>query len=131
MVTKGNYGLPSCFTSSTAALEWAKDHEVDLAIVDYNMPAPNGLEFVRAFRAMNDKEFVPVLMVTADHAKEVRYAALDVGVNDFLTKPLDAAEFSARHVLGVFACLRFRHAGAHRGDRLRYGVESVSRTAHL
>jgi len=96
LVTKDNYGLPSCFTSSTAALDWAKDHDVDLAIVDYNMPAPNGLEFVRAFRAMNDKEFVPVLMVTADHAKQVRYAALDVGVNDFLTKPLDAAEFSAR-----------------------------------
>lgn len=96
LVEKLGTGDGVCFTTSSAALEWASAHEVDLAIVDYNMPAPDGLEFIQLMRAMPQKEDVPILMITADHARDVRYAALERGANDFLTKPIDAAEFSAR-----------------------------------
>ena len=68
----------------------------DLLIVDYMMPQPDGLEFIRQFRANPRYTDIPVLMITADHEKQTRYAALETGANDFLTKPIDSAEFRAR-----------------------------------
>jgi response regulator RpfG family c-di-GMP phosphodiesterase len=65
-------------------------------IVDYMMPAPDGLEFIRRYREKPENADIPVLMITADHEKETRYAALESGANDFLTKPIDNAEFRAR-----------------------------------
>ena len=84
------------FSSSTAALEWAATHEVDLLIVDYMMPDIDGLEFIVRFRALSGCEGVPVLMITANDQKQLRYRALDLGANDFLTKPVDKVEFLAR-----------------------------------
>ncbi|MBC5824326.1 MAG: response regulator [Candidatus Eremiobacteraeota bacterium] len=84
------------FTSSSAALEWLENNPVDLVVVDHHMPAPNGLEFLCLLRGMQGKGSVPALMVTADHSKELRYEALESGVTDFLTKPLDFTEFLMR-----------------------------------
>lgn len=87
---------PICFNESQKALDWCIANEADLIIVDYMMPAPNGIDFIQALRATPGKSEVPVLMVTADHEKEVRYRALDAGATDFLTKPLDRIEFRSR-----------------------------------
>jgi|ERR1700694_136750 len=96
LVKKHEYGDTVCFSSSREALEWAAHNEVDLAIIDYNMPTPDGLECVTALRSMENKRHLPILMVTALHSRNVRQSALECGASDFLTKPLDAAEFSAR-----------------------------------
>jgi putative two-component system response regulator len=85
-----------CFTESAVALQWCIDNTPDLVIVDYMMPAPDGMEFIRCFRSHPAKAEVPVLMVTADHEKDVRYRALESGANDFLTKPVDRIEFTSR-----------------------------------
>lgn len=87
---------PVCFTESAAGLQWCIDNDPDLIIVDYMMPAPDGIEFIQRFRALPAKAHVPMLMVTADHEKEVRYRALESGANDFLTKPIDRIEFTSR-----------------------------------
>ncbi len=84
------------FQDSAEGLSWCLDNEVDLIIVDYMMPAPDGMEFIRRYREPAKNQDIPVLMITADHEKETRYAALEVGANDFLTKPIDNAEFRAR-----------------------------------
>ena len=86
----------SAFASPTEALAWAADNDFDLLIVDYMMPELDGIEFIRRFRAMPGREGTPALMVTANDQKPVRYRALDVGANDFLTKPVDKIEFLAR-----------------------------------
>ncbi len=96
LIEKHSLGDGYSFSSSAEAVRWASEHEVDLLVVDHNMPAPNGIEFIKLFRAMPEKEQVPILMVTAEQGREVRYAALECGANDFLTKPVDAIEFSAR-----------------------------------
>lgn len=88
--------VPVCFDASQKALEWSAVNDVDVVIVDYMMPAPDGLEFIRSFRAMSGKSDVPIIMITANDQKEVRYAALNVGATDFLTKPVDKTEFIAR-----------------------------------
>lgn len=86
----------SAFASASEALAWAKCNDFDLLIVDYMMPELDGIEFIRQFRAIAGKEGIPALMVTASDQKPVRYRALDVGANDFLTKPVDKIEFLAR-----------------------------------
>lgn len=84
------------FSSSVDALACAKQEDYDLIIVDYMMPHLNGMEFISEFRSTPGCEDTPVLMITANDQKPVRYRALDAGATDFLTKPVDKVEFMAR-----------------------------------
>jgi putative two-component system response regulator len=84
------------FANPLEALEWCRNNVPDLVIVDYMMPDMDGLKFIAAFRALHGRNEIPVLMITANDQKEVRYDALLGGANDFLTKPIDRIEFSAR-----------------------------------
>ncbi len=79
--------------SSSEALRWCKSNEVDLVIVDCLMPAPNGLEFVYLFRKIRGNADIPIVMVTASEEREVKYQALEIGVNFFVRKPIDSIEF--------------------------------------
>ncbi len=121
LVQKNSLGFDFSFSSSSEAIEWAREHDVDLLVVDHNMPAPNGIEFIKLFRAMPQKEQVPILMVTAEQGKEVRYTALECGANDFLTKPVDAIEFSAR----VTNMLALRQAQKQLGETADWLAEQV------
>jgi putative two-component system response regulator len=87
---------PHPFTRARDALEWAKDHTPDLVIVDYMMPDIDGLEFIELLHKIPGCEVVPIVMTTANDQKSLRYRALDLGANDFLTKPVDRIEFLAR-----------------------------------
>lgn len=87
---------PVLFENPLKALDWCRDNVPDLVIVDYMMPDMDGLKFISAFRGMHGRDEVPILMVTANDQKDVRYEALLGGANDFLTKPIDRVEFSAR-----------------------------------
>jgi response regulator RpfG family c-di-GMP phosphodiesterase len=84
------------FADSREGLAWAQANVPDLVIVDYMMPDLDGLEFIRLMREVPGREAVPVLMITANDQKQIRYRALDIGANDFLTKPVDKVEFLAR-----------------------------------
>jgi two-component system response regulator RpfG len=78
------------------AVVWATRHIADLVLVDYMMPEMDGIEFVKRLRALPGYEHVPIVMVTVHDDRKVRYAALDAGITDFLTKPVDARECLAR-----------------------------------
>lgn len=84
------------FSRSVDGLAWAQGNDPDLVIVDYMMPELDGIEFIRRLRQTPGKESVPILMITANDQKQVRYRALDAGATDFLTKPVDKIEFLAR-----------------------------------
>lgn len=84
------------FADSRKALAWVTDNVPDLVIVDYMMPELDGIEFIRLMREMPGRDLVPILMITANDQKQIRYRALDLGANDFLTKPIDKVEFLAR-----------------------------------
>ena len=96
LVLKLGECAPVLFDNPLRALDWCRAHVPDLVIVDYMMPDMDGLKFISAFRALHGRNEIPVLMVTANDQKEVRYEALLGGANDFLTKPIDRVEFSAR-----------------------------------
>jgi len=87
---------PVLFDNPLKALDWCREHVPDLVIVDYMMPDMDGLKFIAAFRGLHGRDEVPILMVTANDQKDVRYDALLGGANDFLTKPIDRVEFGAR-----------------------------------
>ncbi len=79
-----------------SALEWAAQNIADLVFVDFLMPRMNGVDFIRLIKMLPDYTSVPVVMITVKKDAETRYAALDVGVADFLSKPVDAYECTAR-----------------------------------
>lgn len=76
----------------------------DLAIIDYMMPSLNGIEVCHRLREIPGGEFVPVLMLTAHDSVQDKVAALEEGVDDYLTKPFNYQELRAR----VTALLRVR-----------------------
>jgi putative two-component system response regulator len=114
---------PIGFTDSAAGLQWCIDGDPDLVIVDYMMPAPDGIEFITRLRALPTKADVPILMVTADHEKEVRYRALETGANDFLTKPIDRIEFTSR----VKNMLAIRRSHLALADRAAWLADEVAK----
>lgn len=87
---------PVTFLAPEDAVKWCLDNDPDLVIVDYEMPGMNGIEFITRFRQMPGKTPIPVVMVTANLDKEVRYKALNQGATDFLNKPIDQTEFNVR-----------------------------------
>ena len=76
----------------------------DLVLLDLGLPRRDGLSVLRGWRVKGEK--VPVLIITARDAVSDRIAGLDAGADDYLVKPFDLDELSAR----VRAVLR-RHAG--------------------
>ena len=84
------------FESPVDAVRWATSHSADLVLVDYQMPELDGVEFVRRLRLLPDYVHVPMVMVTVHDDRKVRYRALDAGITDFLTKPIDTRECLAR-----------------------------------
>jgi putative two-component system response regulator len=96
MVRQSLSGEPVSFTESKEALNWCMTNEPDLVFVDYMMPPPDGLEFIKSFRTIQGKEDTPLVMITATDEKDVRVKALQFGANDFLIKPFDKAELTAR-----------------------------------
>ena len=113
---------PILFENPLKALEWCQENVPDLVIVDYMMPQMDGLKFIAAFRALHGRDEIPVLMITANDQRDVRYEALIGGANDFLTKPIDRIEFSARarNMLSIRAGQRYL---ANRAEELSGLVE--------
>src|SRR5687768_3671605 len=65
------------------------------------MPDVDGLQVCRAIRARADCPYVYIIVLTAREGRDNMLAALDAGVDDFLTKPLDLLELRARLRFGT------------------------------
>jgi PAS domain S-box-containing protein len=81
--------------SAASALELA-DGSLDLIIADGIMPGMDGFEFVRAVRENPVISHIPVIMVTSLSGKKDRIKAVEVGINDFINKPVDRVELKVR-----------------------------------
>jgi len=114
------------FARPVDAVVWATRHVADLVLVDYMMPEMDGIEFVKRLRALPGYEHVPIVMVTVHDDRKVRYAALDAGITDFLTKPLDGRECQAR-CRNLLTLRRQQLALEDRGRQLEHMVEDARR----
>jgi diguanylate cyclase (GGDEF)-like protein len=79
-----------------AALERLASDSIDLVLLDVMMPGMSGLETLRRLRATRALSELPVIMVTAKDASHDVVEALDLGANDYVTKPVDYAVALAR-----------------------------------
>ena len=105
---------------------WQALHEAyDLILLDIMLPGRNGLLILRDLRSAG--RTVPVLLLTARDGVEDRVEGLDLGADDYLTKPFAVAELLAR----VRALIRRGHRAP--DPELKVGdlvVDSVRRCAH-
>ena len=86
------------------AVDWVRDgraaelsmgtHAYSLVLLDIGLPARDGIEVLKTMRAR--KVDVPVLIITARDTVADRIAGLDAGADDYLVKPFDLDELSAR-----------------------------------
>lgn len=107
-----------------SALVIVRDDPPDLILLDLNLPGIDGVDVCRRIRDAGDT--MPIIMITARDAVSDRVLGLDSGADDYLVKPFDLAELTAR----VRASLRRHEPGPERlivGD-LVVEVESMRAT---
>jgi DNA-binding response OmpR family regulator len=107
--------------SGDVAVRTATEQPPDLVILDLNLPILSGDEVCRILRSRPETMTVPIIMLTARTSENDRVAGLDLGADDYVTKPFSLRELSAR----VRAVLRRREAA---GEPAR---PSVYRGTHL
>ena len=83
-------------SSGPEALEICNSSQVDIVLLDVMMPGMDGFEVCRRLKANPRTHHVPVLMVTALDQPSDRVRGLEVGADDFLTKPVDDMALMAR-----------------------------------
>jgi len=82
--------------SGAEALALCDAHKIDLIISDWMMPGMTGLEFCEKLRARPGRRYGYFILLTSKSEKGEIARGLDVGADDFLTKPVTATEFRAR-----------------------------------
>jgi response regulator RpfG family c-di-GMP phosphodiesterase len=83
------------FQNPLEALEFIKKERVDLMLVDYMMPELDGLELIKEALIIQ-KELIPIMVTAVSDNDHLKLEALNIGAADFLTKPVNLAEFQAK-----------------------------------
>ncbi len=125
-LTREGYKIVECATSEEA-VAYLKRSLPDLILLDLMLPGMDGFAFCRTLRADERSKGVPVIMVTARDEDADIVAGLEVGADDYVTKPFSARILSAR----VRAVLRRRASEpGDEKDVLVRGVIEIDRTHH-
>jgi two-component system, OmpR family, KDP operon response regulator KdpE len=112
-------------TSGEAALAAAEVHQPDCVVLDLGLPGISGLEALRRLRTWTT---TPVVILTAVDGERDKVAALDLGADDYVTKPFGMAELLARIRVAL------RHGQAHgpeRPPRIQAGEVTIDLDAKL
>jgi len=113
--------------SGSAALSVVKATAPDLVVLDLMLPGMDGLLVCQALRSDPAAAAVPIVMLTARGEESERIAGLELGADDYVTKPFSPRELTAR----VAALLRrVQRPPAPAGSRLAYGPITVDTDRH-
>jgi two-component system, chemotaxis family, chemotaxis protein CheY len=77
------------------ALRRALGQQYDLVVADVNMPGRNGIELVKALRALPQYKFIPILMLTTESDAELKQAGKAAGATGWVVKPFDPESLMA------------------------------------
>ncbi|HAO25986.1 MULTISPECIES: phosphate regulon transcriptional regulator PhoB [unclassified Methylophaga] len=88
----------TCEASKDAesGLEWLKNQQPDMILLDWMLPGIDGIEFIRRLRANEFLASIPVIMLTAKGESEDMVKGLSVGADDYINKPFSPPELIAR-----------------------------------
>ncbi|MGN0625191.1 MAG: response regulator transcription factor [Oscillospiraceae bacterium] len=103
-----NQYAPICAKNAAQALDLAGAEHPALILLDLGLPDMDGMDVLRRLR---QKEQTPILMVSARDQEKQKVEALDLGANDYITKPFGSSELLAR----IRAALRQRAAALSAG----------------
>jgi DNA-binding response OmpR family regulator len=115
-------------TSGDAALKAVAVHPPDLVLLDLNLPVLSGTEVCRILRSRADTKDLPIVMLTCRTNEDDRVGGLELGADDYITKPFSLRELTAR-VRAVLRRAATRSEGAaagYSGAHLVADFESVS-----
>ena len=118
ILTKNNYSVDAVFDGEEA-ISYILTGDYDCVILDVMMPKMDGFEVLKKIRSKGIT--VPVLMLTAKSQIDDKVEGLDLGANDYLTKPFDTKELLAR----IRAITRTMTAVA--DNNLKYGTLTLNR----
>jgi len=104
-------------TDGESGLDLASKETPDLVIVDLMLPGIDGLEVCRALRSGSRTSSIPVIMLTAKSAEADRIVGLELGADDYVTKPFSPRELAAR----VKAVLRRTQVVSAEENLIRHG----------
>jgi DNA-binding response OmpR family regulator len=118
--------------SGDLAIKAVADHSPDLIILDLNLPVLSGIEVCRILRARADARDVPIIILTARTGEDDRVGGLELGADDYITKPFSLRELSARvrAVLRRATPVGERAPAVYRGALLVADFEAVSVTVN-
>ena len=125
ILEKANYTVLAA-SNGEEALEIMDKEHIDLAVLDVMMPKMDGYEFTKALRTADNN--LPILMVSAKQMPKDKHRGFDVGIDDYMTKPIDLDELFLR----IGALLRRSKIASSR--RLEVGnfiMDADERTAEL
>jgi DNA-binding response OmpR family regulator len=108
---------PHVATSGDDALAHARRHPVDVVILDVMLPGLSGLEVCRALRGDKATADLPIIMVTARAEETDRIVGLEIGADDYLSKPFSPNELVAR----IRALLRRSKRNEPEASTLQFG----------
>jgi len=83
-------------TNGEDALLFVKEEIPSLAIIDWMIPAPSGLEVCRILRRKKETSSIPIIILSARGEEEDKVRGLDTGADDYITKPFSPNELIAR-----------------------------------
>ncbi|MFO0752534.1 MAG: response regulator [Thermodesulfovibrionales bacterium] len=112
------------FLNPLEALDYIRKNPVDLVFTDFVMPGMDGVALTREIRRIHSD--IPIVMITAvDDDVSLRIRALESGATDFLTKPFNAPEFTAR-AMNLASLRSFQVMQKARGDLLEREVAKAT-----
>ncbi len=85
-----------CANDGQQALEMIEDHRPDLVILDWMMPNMSGIDVCRTLRGRPETRLLPVIMLSARGEEGDRTLGLDVGADDYISKPFSPRELISR-----------------------------------
>jgi two-component system phosphate regulon response regulator PhoB len=85
-----------CARSAEQALEIINNVLPDLVLLDWMLPGMSGVEFARMLRRSTRTKSIPIIMLTARVEESDKVAGLEIGADDYITKPFSPRELLAR-----------------------------------